>query len=620
DGLGRRLARLVGSALEPFPQLRVVPVPLALGGDVPSARLFARGEVRRSAAALELGVEVRDANQSLVHAFVVRGDSADPEVLARAVADSLVRRIRPLELQAFRSLAFHRVGDARAITAFLAGDSAFQRDDWVAAEAAFREAVSRDPGFLQAMWGLMIARRFQREEFADELQHLRRHVDSLPPFQRALLAAQEEPDVRLRVERYAALVRSSGGNGQAWLHYTNELFHRGALLGRALDVTLDSMAQLAASHPAMRHASTYDLLIWGNVRLARRREAEREAARRARVAVAGGGFGALHDLALALRFGTVRGWLARRMVLERASPGLLDTLALVGRLGLSLGLPRDQLLIGRLLARRGDTDSTRATGHAAMALAAAAMGRPAEALRQLDSAALASGAPEFTLQRLEWPVLLRVLGLPVDPTRVTSARAGLEALARQQGASAARARFALALDALAVGDSSGAGAHAMALAGDTALVALRLQALLRAHLAGAFGQPELALALSDVVMRLDSATYRSGPLARPATYLARGRWYLQLARPADADAAWRWHENSDLIGWPSAAPQLAEVDAMLAGVAELRRAALAQARGEHRLACARLALPRERWRDVEPAWRPLLAERDSLWREAACRS
>ena len=65
-------------------------------------------------------------------------------------------------------------------------------------------------------------------------------------------------------------MRQSRQNGTAMLLYTNELFHRGALVGRPLRATVDTMTALAGTEPEMNHSSTYDMAWWGELRLGAR--------------------------------------------------------------------------------------------------------------------------------------------------------------------------------------------------------------------------------------------------------------------------------------------------------------------------------------------------------------
>jgi hypothetical protein len=221
------------------------------------------------------------------------------------------------------------------------------------------------------------------------------------------------------------------------------------------------------------------------------------------------------------------------------------------------------------------------------------------------------------LQRLEWPVVLAALGLPIDSGLVARAR---QALGRNSyhGAPAARASFALGLDAFAHGDSAGGRRYIESLASGTDPVAGRLAILLGARLDAARGAHAVALERSRIVQVLDSASYRAGPFARAATYLARGESRRALGDWRAADREWGWYENSDLIGWPEGVPQQGEVDAMLAGYARLLRAELAIEHGDPATACAPLRRVAELWRGSEPHWDPLMRRAAAALERTQC--
>jgi hypothetical protein len=233
-----------------------------------------------------------------------------------------------------------------------------------------------------------------------------------------------------------------------------------------------------------------------------------------------------------------------------------------------------------------------------------ALGRPNASLATLDRAVQSSGSEELALQRLEWPVVLAALGLPIDSALVGQARAALGRGAFRDAA-AARARFALGLDALARGDSALARRLADSIAAEPDAISARLASLLAAHMAAMRGAHAEALERSGVVFVLDSALYHSGPFARAATYLLRGHSRRALGQWTSADLEWGWYENSDLMGWPSAEPQQGEIDAMLAAYARLLRAELAAEHGDPATACAPLRRVAELWRGSEPEWTPL---------------
>jgi tetratricopeptide (TPR) repeat protein len=629
DGdLGRNLTRRVVDVLEPFPLLRVAPASeteewLAQRGGIvgtampPGATRYADGTVTRRGDSLLILITVREAGARPVEKLAASGDTADLWRLAHDVADSLVRRLAPRDAQEFENIR-HRPIDLAATNLYVGGKDAFRRGAWEAADRQFSAALERDPQFVQAAWGLMIARRYQRTPFGEVLVTLLRHADALPPFQRGLLEAMNEPDLHARVRRYTALVQSSRGSGEALLHYTNELFHRGALVGRPLAATLDTMSLLADSVRDLAHASTYDLTIWGNVRLGREAEAWQQFRRRAALVPPDDPYGRFHRYALWARFTPAKAWLMHQLVFRSPSTDMRADLARFHRLSLTLDLPQTQVDVGRVLQHRDAPSAIRRDGTIGEALGLVALGRPRAALARLDSAAQSSATEELALQQLEWPVVLAALGLPIDPSSVARGRHGL-AGGTFHGAYLARARFALGLDALARGDSGAAQRLADTLDAANDAVAARLGALLGARLAGLRGAHVEALDRSGPVFLLDSVSYRIGPFARSATYLGRGDWQRALGQWQRADGEWSWYENSDLMGWPTAEPQPGEVDAMLAGYARLRRAELALEHDTGKAMCASLARVAALWRRSEPEWSPLVGRVATAKERIGCR-
>jgi len=106
-----------------------------------------------------------------------------------------------------------------------------------------------------------------------------------------------------------------------------------------------------------------------------------------------------------------------------------------------------------------------------------------------------------------------------------------------------------------------------------------------------------ALVASEPALAYDSAGRVPDPFHRAALHLLRGEWLARLGRTADADRAWLWYENLDVIGWPSAETQAGEVDWALGTWARSRRARLP---GAERCALARRAA--ELWSRPDPAY------------------
>jgi hypothetical protein len=160
---------------------------------------------------------------------------------------------------------------------------------------------------------------------------------------------------------------------------------------------------------------------------------------------------------------------------------------------------------------------------------------------------------------------------------------------RSDDAVGARAAWSLALDARARGDTAEAANYAEGLA-----------SLLRGMDSAARGNWAGALAASAPALALDSAG-RGDPFLRAALHLERGAWLERAGRAEDADRSWLWYENLDLVGWPSAAAQAAEVDWALATYARSQRARLALMAGNQAAGCALAESVADAWSNPEPA-------------------
>lgn len=130
-----------------------------------------------------------------------------------------------------------------------------------------------------------------------------------------------------------------------------------------------------------------------------------------------------------------------------------------------------------------------------------------------------------------------------------------------------------------------------------------------------------ALALSDPLETAMNAARTGDPFTRSAFHLLRGDWFLASGDPVQAEQEWRWHENSDIVGWPSGFPQAGEIDGVLGVVARLRRSGLLL--GSSALAvdrssgCAMVGRVVELWAKAEPVLNPLVQQARTLSRRCA---
>ena len=127
----------------------------------------------------------------------------------------------------------------------LAGQEAFRRDDWSAAQGHFERALQLDSAFAQAAWHLALA-ALARAIVRGRARALHeRYGPRLPPLQALLARAQLEPDLPMRFALFEDALRRYPRRGEAALLYADELVHRGPMAGIPLDSGL-AMMQTAA--------------------------------------------------------------------------------------------------------------------------------------------------------------------------------------------------------------------------------------------------------------------------------------------------------------------------------------------------------------------------------------
>jgi tetratricopeptide (TPR) repeat protein len=286
-----------------------------------------------------------------------------------------------------------------------------------------------------------------------------------------------------------------------------------------------------------------------------------------------------------------------------------SALGIAARGALAFDLPDVELAFGGMLAALEDAPpALHASGQVAQGVALMALGRPSAALVALDSAAALFPDPaRAQLQAAEWRVIPRALGAPgIAEAEAERGRSELAALAARPGG--AHAAWALGLDALARRDTA-AGRHWQSIVAGDDSAGGSFGVLLAAMVAAGSGSPDSALVISAPALASDSAGYAPDPFFRAALHLLRGEWQVAAGRPDEADRSWLWYENTDVVGWPDAEAQPAEVDWALGSWARVRRAALASAAGRQHDACALGRRVLELWRGAEP---PTARVADSL--------
>jgi tRNA A-37 threonylcarbamoyl transferase component Bud32 len=612
---GRRLSRYTAQSLEWYPLIRTAPFvqsasiageARAQGIEVGGARLrsafYVTGELVGAPPSQALRLEVRDSVDHLLRVVVV--PAADDDVAwGAAAADSILNATWPAHLARFRELSRRGTTNPAAAAAFVGCDDAFQLDDWEGAERDCKEAIRLDPGFPQALWTIALVHRWMRVPFDDDLRRLSAVTADLPRPYARLVRAQSGPDLQSRIDSFGVLAREYPSTSVASFLEYNELFHRGALLGIPLLSTVAEMQQ-RSNRDAGLWGALGDQLLWGHIRLGDREQAARVLERRLlSAAAATGGESAdrarLLRLAFWARFEPFRAGLATRLLLLRADSATLAQLGRVFRFG---GVPFDapgvQRFIGARLSERGATAAERGAGAVGEAVALVALGRPDDARGRLDAGEMLRAAPDAPVARCEWRLALAAMGFyPLHAPMQADCRQSLGDRLSDPGLRA-RAAVTLGLDAAARGDLAMLGALDRSLRGRPGAADRRVGALIRAQMAAAGGHFADALDSTAWLRGDDSLRLAAGPFTRAALFLSRGEWRAAAGDSAGAAREWLWYENSDFESWPDDGLQAAEVDAMLAGLARLRRAEVLQVRSG--TGCREIRRVRELWRDAEP--------------------
>ena len=632
DSLGTGLSHLVQLNLDNLPGLSITPARQVkrwwdghggslIGVEKANAardlrvHWLAHGRLEHQSDSLRVRLTVYDSAGRKTPIPEVRARASDLGVLGDTLAVSLVRAIAPHLAQSYRV-----VGDVGGVSLgaqreFLRGEAAFQQDAWSLAERHFESALDLDSTFALAAWRLANVKRWRRLPYGDDLRKLYDRQDArLPPLDRQLIAALNEPSIRVRLARLDSVIARFPNDAYARLLLAEELFHRGPLVGWGLSEGTRAMADAVARDSSLSLA--YDHLVFSAIRQGRRAEARKAIRFRGLVGTTSHGdpdILPLARLAYDERFVPWRARLKRSYLGWAADSAQLEGIRHVFRTAVPWSdIPESQVALGELLLRSREPDSAvRASAHEGKAIGLMALGRPDQALAQVDSAAMIFGSNAARLEQAEWRVVLRALGLPISEAGEWRAR-----LATFAGdpALGPRAAWALGLAAYASGDTAeGHSWRNRLLAGGSVLERF----LAAVDLAGK-RQWQAAFALSDSLEGAFNATDPADPFARAAFHLYRGTWLAAAGDPRAADREWLWYEGSDIEGWPEGPAKAGEIDGMLGVYARLLRGQvlLRQDAGgaERARGCAYLRRVVELWSGAEPAFSALEARVDSLVR------
>jgi tetratricopeptide (TPR) repeat protein/predicted Ser/Thr protein kinase len=495
-----------------------------------------------------------------------------------------------------------------ALIQFLQGERAFYGNAWRTAIGHYRATLALDSGFALASWRLAEAWRWlltgTPPTEVDLPALLADHGEELGELDRRLIRAQLAPRLEERLRMYEEAVRDFPLDGYAAFLWGEEMMHRGALIG----LSLDSAATLleAATRKAPTSGPAWEHVLWVSLRLGRE-DAARQALDRFREIAAPGEeaepyLPPLYELLYQGMFAQDGPPAFPEEVLHSAE------LALTLRSGAIFGAYALQAHVAEMLQADPRTDRRlKAIAAEGQGLALLALGRIANALQQLDSAASFFGTREAALQAAEWrviPAALGVAGIPEAEVERGRQRLG-DFMA--DGGLGVRAAWALALDAYAGGDAEqGARWRAAVERARPDTSAVRLAQQLEAIEHAVRGRWDLALEISEPLLALDSAGLRGGdPFSRAVLHWMRADWLDQLGRREEADASRRWYEHMIVTLWYTGEALPDEIDWALGPHAEFLRGRVALERGDDEAVCRHMSRVARLWTDPDEALRPL---------------
>ncbi|HEX9728538.1 MAG TPA: serine/threonine-protein kinase [Gemmatimonadales bacterium] len=574
-------------------------------------RHVARGTVTRTGDSLEIRLAVIDTAGIARTTGRIRGRFEDRHDLAFSIGLELVSVVAPDLVTRYKGVASLRGKSTEAIDALIAGDWAFQRETWPAAQAAYERALALDSTLVLAWWRLFNARRWRRDPMPREqlAAVFRQHAGDFSGLDSLLIEADIAGSFDVRLANLQEAVRRYPADAYPWLLYGNELFHRGALVGIGLDSAITILDSSVARNPFL--APAHSTLAWALIRQGARQRSAEVLARYGQIAAP------ITEVDLCLECFLQLAWAERfdatqaaRMRAETlGGQGGVEGLSRALRMGPSCGIPHAQFEVAAALARTTDPVMRR-EAMLAQGLAAIGLGRIGEALALFDMVATA-GDPDLRLQAAQWRLLPGVVGMPgvAEPDRVTG-RQILEVLASSPVVGA-RAAWTLAADAYGRRDDAAAARWRERASVDSGSP---LGTLLKALAAEAVGDVRTAIRETDRVVAFDVGGRGGEPFVRALTHLKRGQWKA-AAGDAYADAEWRWYENADFERWLQGPAQPAEIDWAFETFGRYLRGVDASRRGDRATACRVLPDAVARWESADAEFDPLLREmRDALRR------
>jgi serine/threonine-protein kinase len=539
-----------------------------------------------------LVVEARLSGGSLV---IARGDVAQWPVLADSVSGQLVVQVlrSPLD-SSLPAGVLPRTRDG--MRAFLKAERLFAKARWGAAAQEYALALAVDPTCYLCSWRLSeVGRWFLANSDPTQTPAYLDHVDAFPVRYRSLIRAAHAP-LRAGLDTLTAATHSAPYFFLTWFRLGDELFHRGALVGRARAEAIDAFRKCVEQRPDF--APAWEHLAWalaleGDSAGSYTALATLQHLRKPKDDVLALAIHAMVTIGVEWRFASAAEAMQRTDEFL-AHPLLKDfpQRAAGPRYLPTFGALRGAVEFGDRFAHDGAHPDLVTSGLIAQLFGHVALGNP-------DSARRAASDLEERSRTAEYGLLLRELDaalLLLDADATTSAARwpvvaeGLsEFAAMHTAAEGVRRRAAWAFTLMARRAGKPDDRYTALL--DREPPPQPLRRLLIADGLARSGHFQQALTASDSLVELTASSLTAhepmAPFFRAVLHLLRAGWYVQLGNRGDARAELLWHQNLDDHGWLTREPQMAEGDWALGTLAQWRLARLLDLTGDQRGATCR---------------------------------
>ncbi len=536
--LGDSLARLVAADLSGSPDF------LVLGPSDVAAPVAVElhGVVRAEAGALCAGASLRPSEgRAAALAETCAAGGTD-------LADSLAR----LAMLAFWTGEQPLIADlprnslprtTRGLAAWVRAERLFTQGRWGEAYDAYLEAEGADTSCALCLWRLYFAENWMsRQHDEDRFRRFVAHIDAYPTQYRTVMRASALPMAQ-RLDTLGRATELYPHFFFAWWFYGEEQFHRAPLIGRWRREALESFIRAAELSPAFAPG-------WEHLAFLATAEGDSALAGRALDQWARAMHGAPRDtFSLALQAMVTSGFAWRfrpgpyaeewtREALLRPEVYASPDLAAGPRTMTMLDAPLGAVWLGGRFAGIPGRPHLVRSGLLAQAFGYLALGRPDSAQARLDE--LVTRLPELELVRFAAEFMGAAAYL--DPDGVPA------------GGLSPRASSMVAV-----------------LSGRSNAEPGEMDGLLQSLALARAGRWSDAVARTDPLVADPARRFRSQVL-RALLHFSRADWFGRLGNPEAARRELRWAEHWQVEGFPTGAPQAAEVDWSLRTLARWRLA------------------------------------------------